>query len=53
MCLLFEVLHLIGMALQEERQHLENAVEEHVVTFTFTQKISSMYTLSAKLRRSK
>uniref|UniRef100_A0A2K5IPR7 E3 ubiquitin-protein ligase n=1 Tax=Colobus angolensis palliatus TaxID=336983 RepID=A0A2K5IPR7_COLAP len=35
-----KVLHLIGMALQEEKQHLENVTEEHVVTFTFTQKIS-------------
>lgn len=46
---LFEVLHLIGMALQEEKQHLENVMEEHVVTFTFAQKISSMYTLFIKL----
>lgn len=46
---MFEVLHLIGMALQEEKQHLENVTEEHVVTFTFTQKISSMYTLLTKL----
>uniref|UniRef100_A0A8C5KN28 E3 ubiquitin-protein ligase n=1 Tax=Jaculus jaculus TaxID=51337 RepID=A0A8C5KN28_JACJA len=38
--MLQRVLHLIGMALQEEKQHLENAVEEHVLTFTFTQKIS-------------
>ncbi|XP_023577001.1 E3 ubiquitin-protein ligase UBR2 [Octodon degus] len=38
--MLQRVLHLIGMALQEEKQHLENAMEEHVVTFTFTQKIS-------------
>lgn len=30
------------MALQEEKQHLENLSEENVVTFTFTQKISSM-----------
>ncbi|XP_066172213.1 E3 ubiquitin-protein ligase UBR2 isoform X3 [Sylvia atricapilla] len=35
-----DVLHLIGMALQEEKQHLENLSEENVVTFTFTQKIS-------------
>ncbi|KAM4903690.1 E3 ubiquitin-protein ligase UBR2 isoform 2-T2 [Sylvia borin] len=35
-----DVLHLIGMALQEEKQHLENLNEENVVTFTFTQKIS-------------
>ncbi|GAB5571520.1 E3 ubiquitin-protein ligase UBR2 isoform X3 [Prionailurus iriomotensis] len=34
------VLHLIGMALQEEKQHLDSVTEEHVVTFTFTQKIS-------------
>lgn len=33
---------MIGMALQEEKQHLENLSEENVVTFTFTQKISSM-----------
>ncbi|KAL4676331.1 hypothetical protein H8959_010476, partial [Pygathrix nigripes] len=38
--MLQRVLHLIGMALQEEKQHLENVTEEHVVTFTFTQKIS-------------
>uniref|UniRef100_A0A8C6QT21 E3 ubiquitin-protein ligase n=1 Tax=Nannospalax galili TaxID=1026970 RepID=A0A8C6QT21_NANGA len=38
--MLQRVLHLIGMALQEEKQHLENAVDEHVVTLTFTQKIS-------------
>ncbi|KAJ8779984.1 hypothetical protein J1605_012020 [Eschrichtius robustus] len=38
--MLQRVLHLIGMALQEEKQHLENVMEEHVVTFTFTQKIS-------------
>uniref|UniRef100_A0A4X1SH24 E3 ubiquitin-protein ligase n=1 Tax=Sus scrofa TaxID=9823 RepID=A0A4X1SH24_PIG len=37
---MLRVLHLIGMALQEEKQHLENVMEEHVVTFTFTQKIS-------------
>jgi len=28
------------MALQEEKQHLDSVTEEHVVTFTFTQKIS-------------
>uniref|UniRef100_A0A8C0UYE9 E3 ubiquitin-protein ligase n=1 Tax=Cyanistes caeruleus TaxID=156563 RepID=A0A8C0UYE9_CYACU len=38
--MLQRVLHLIGMALQEEKQHLENLSEENVVTFTFTQKIS-------------
>ncbi|XP_075411213.1 E3 ubiquitin-protein ligase UBR2 isoform X2 [Tenrec ecaudatus] len=38
--MLQRVLHLIGMALQEEKQHLENVAEEHVVTFTFSQKIS-------------
>uniref|UniRef100_A0A452GNM1 E3 ubiquitin-protein ligase n=1 Tax=Gopherus agassizii TaxID=38772 RepID=A0A452GNM1_9SAUR len=38
--MLQRVLHLIGMALQEEKQHLENLNEENVVTFTFTQKIS-------------
>ncbi|XP_027991491.2 E3 ubiquitin-protein ligase UBR2 isoform X1 [Eptesicus fuscus] len=38
--MLQRVLHLIGMALQEEKQHLENVMEEHVVTFTFAQKIS-------------
>uniref|UniRef100_A0A2K6UKV5 E3 ubiquitin-protein ligase n=1 Tax=Saimiri boliviensis boliviensis TaxID=39432 RepID=A0A2K6UKV5_SAIBB len=38
--MLQRVLHLIGMALQEEKQHLENVTEEHVVTFAFTQKIS-------------
>ncbi|XP_069420578.1 E3 ubiquitin-protein ligase UBR2 isoform X5 [Ovis canadensis] len=38
--MLQRVLHLIGMALQEEKQHLENVMEEHVITFTFTQKIS-------------
>ncbi|KAM4835181.1 E3 ubiquitin-protein ligase UBR2 isoform 1-T1 [Thomomys bottae] len=38
--MLQRVLHLIGMALQEEKQHLENVIEEHVVTFTFTQKIA-------------
>jgi len=37
------------MALQEEKQHLDSVTEEHVVTFTFTQKISSMYTLFTKL----
>lgn len=37
------------MALQEEKQHLDNVTEEHVVTFTFTQKISSMYILFTKL----
>lgn len=47
---LFEVLHLIGMALQEEKQHLENVMEEHVVTFTFAQKISSMFILFTKLK---
>lgn len=47
--MLQRVLHLIGMALQEEKQHLENVMEEHVITFTFTQKISSMYTTSTKL----
>lgn len=38
--MLQRVLHLIGMALQEEKQHLENVMEEHIVTFTFTQKMS-------------
>lgn len=38
--MLQRVLHLIGMALQEEKHHLENAVEGQVQTFTFTQKIS-------------
>uniref|UniRef100_A0A8D0L320 E3 ubiquitin-protein ligase n=1 Tax=Sphenodon punctatus TaxID=8508 RepID=A0A8D0L320_SPHPU len=38
--MLQRVLHLIGMALQEERQHLESVNEENIVTFTFTQKIS-------------
>lgn len=38
--MLQRVLHLIGMALQEEKQHLENAGEGHVETLTFTQKIS-------------
>ncbi|XP_047714030.1 E3 ubiquitin-protein ligase UBR2 isoform X7 [Prionailurus viverrinus] len=38
--MLQRVLHLIGMALQEEKQHLDSVTEEHVVTFTFTQKIS-------------
>ncbi|XP_056213121.1 E3 ubiquitin-protein ligase UBR2 isoform X1 [Falco biarmicus] len=38
--MLQRVLHLLGMALQEEKQHLENLSEENVVTFTFTQKIS-------------
>lgn len=37
------------MALQEEKQHLENVMEEHIETFTFTQKISSMYILFTKL----
>ncbi|XP_045150705.1 E3 ubiquitin-protein ligase UBR2 [Echinops telfairi] len=40
--MLQRVLHLIGMALQEEKQHLENVAEEHVVTFTFSQKISRL-----------
>ncbi|XP_044285629.1 E3 ubiquitin-protein ligase UBR2 isoform X3 [Varanus komodoensis] len=38
--MLQRVLHLIGMALQEEKQHIENANEDNVVTFTFSQKIS-------------
>uniref|UniRef100_A0A8C3SZZ4 E3 ubiquitin-protein ligase n=1 Tax=Chelydra serpentina TaxID=8475 RepID=A0A8C3SZZ4_CHESE len=38
--MLQRVLHLVGMALQEEKQHLENLNEENVITFTFTQKIS-------------
>nr|XP_042121710.1 E3 ubiquitin-protein ligase UBR2 [Peromyscus maniculatus bairdii] len=38
--MLQRVLHLIGMALQEEKHHLDNAMEGHVETFTFTQKIS-------------
>ncbi|XP_075451842.1 E3 ubiquitin-protein ligase UBR2 isoform X1 [Ascaphus truei] len=38
--MLQRVLHLIGMALQEENQHLQNVSEDNVVTFTFTQKIS-------------
>ncbi|KAJ6666943.1 hypothetical protein lerEdw1_018945 [Lerista edwardsae] len=38
--MLQRVLHLIGMALQEEKQHIENADEDNVVTFTFSQKIS-------------
>ncbi|XP_023401428.1 E3 ubiquitin-protein ligase UBR2 isoform X10 [Loxodonta africana] len=38
--MLQRVLHLIGMALREEKQHLENVAEGHVVTFTFSQKIS-------------
>ncbi|XP_030044779.1 E3 ubiquitin-protein ligase UBR2-like, partial [Microcaecilia unicolor] len=38
--MLQRVLHLIGMALQEEKQHLENSGEDNLITFTFTQKIS-------------
>ncbi|XP_025032977.1 E3 ubiquitin-protein ligase UBR2-like isoform X2 [Python bivittatus] len=38
--MLQRILHLIGMALQEEKQHIENANEDNVVTFTFAQKIS-------------
>ncbi|XP_066451684.1 E3 ubiquitin-protein ligase UBR2 isoform X3 [Eleutherodactylus coqui] len=38
--MLQRVLHLIGMALQEENQHLQNISEDNVLTFTFSQKIS-------------
>nr|XP_056709117.1 E3 ubiquitin-protein ligase UBR2 isoform X1 [Euleptes europaea] len=38
--MLQRVFHLIGMALQEEKQDIENANEDNVVTFTFSQKIS-------------
>ncbi|KAG8443710.1 hypothetical protein GDO86_009037 [Hymenochirus boettgeri] len=38
--MLQRVLHLIGMALQEENQHLKNVSEENIVTFNFTEKIS-------------
>ncbi|XP_033000740.1 E3 ubiquitin-protein ligase UBR2 isoform X3 [Lacerta agilis] len=38
--MLQRVLHLTGMALQEEKQHIENADEDNVITFTFSQKIS-------------
>ncbi|XP_034283591.1 E3 ubiquitin-protein ligase UBR2 isoform X2 [Pantherophis guttatus] len=38
--MLQRILHLIGMALQEEKQHIENASEDNLVTFTFSQKIS-------------
>nr|DBA27212.1 TPA: hypothetical protein GDO54_011378 [Pyxicephalus adspersus] len=38
--MLQRVLHLIGMALQEEHQHLQNLSEDNIVTFTFSQKIS-------------
>ncbi|CAJ0921752.1 unnamed protein product [Ranitomeya imitator] len=38
--MLQRVLHLIGMALQEENQHLQNISEDNVLTFTFSEKIS-------------
>ncbi|KAM8946628.1 E3 ubiquitin-protein ligase UBR2 isoform 2-T2 [Pelodytes ibericus] len=38
--MLQRVLHLIGMALQEESQHLQNISDDNVFTFNFTQKIS-------------
>ncbi|KAL8185338.1 UNVERIFIED_CONTAM: E3 ubiquitin-protein ligase ubr2, partial [Gekko kuhli] len=38
--MLQRVFHLIGMALQEEKQDIENADEDNVITFTFSQKIS-------------
>ncbi|XP_015218616.1 E3 ubiquitin-protein ligase UBR2 isoform X1 [Lepisosteus oculatus] len=38
--MLQRVLHLIGMALLEERQQLENSSEDNDVTFNFTLKIS-------------
>ncbi|XP_031758769.1 E3 ubiquitin-protein ligase UBR2 isoform X2 [Xenopus tropicalis] len=38
--MLQRVLHLIGMALQEEHQHLQNISEDNIVTFNFTEKIS-------------
>ncbi|KAM4694775.1 LOW QUALITY PROTEIN: E3 ubiquitin-protein ligase UBR2 [Discoglossus pictus] len=38
--MLQRVLHLIGMALQEENQQLQNASEDNVITFTFTNKMS-------------
>ncbi|XP_067091771.1 E3 ubiquitin-protein ligase UBR2 isoform X2 [Osmerus mordax] len=38
--MLQRVLHLIGMALLEEQQQLENSSEDHDVTFHFTLKIS-------------
>ncbi|XP_064411682.1 E3 ubiquitin-protein ligase UBR2 isoform X4 [Latimeria chalumnae] len=38
--MLQRVLHLIGMALQEEKQQLENSSEENDITFNFTQKLS-------------
>ncbi|KAL7987331.1 hypothetical protein Chor_006250 [Crotalus horridus] len=38
--MLQRILHLIGMALQEEKQHIENASEDNLVTFTFTQRIA-------------
>uniref|UniRef100_A0A8C6VG68 E3 ubiquitin-protein ligase n=1 Tax=Naja naja TaxID=35670 RepID=A0A8C6VG68_NAJNA len=38
--MLQRILHLVGMALQEEKQHIENASEDNLVTFTFSQKIS-------------
>ncbi|XP_078505840.1 E3 ubiquitin-protein ligase UBR2 isoform X1 [Lissotriton helveticus] len=38
--MLQRVLHLIGMALQEEKQHLESTNDDNIIMFTFTQKIS-------------
>ncbi|XP_068089086.1 E3 ubiquitin-protein ligase UBR2 isoform X1 [Hyperolius riggenbachi] len=38
--MLQRVLHLIGMAIQEEHQHLQHVSEDNVLTFTFSEKIS-------------
>lgn len=38
-CVLLQVLHLIGMALLEEQQQLESSGDDNEVTFNFTLKI--------------
>lgn len=47
MCVLLQVLHLIGMALLEEQQQLENIGDDDEVTFNFTLKISRKFCTSS------
>lgn len=43
-CLCLQVLHLVGLALLEEHQQLENSSVEDDITFNYTCKITRQYT---------
>lgn len=44
LCLCLQVLHLVGLALLEEHQQLENSSGEDDITFNYTCKITRQYT---------